>query len=133
MACYRKMLLPVHFNGLPKIIQNKSVKDNFCSVRIIYAVVWFCGVHLQKQPAQVFLKIPQNSQGKHLFWNLFSCSSFCSLWGNMVEMEISENFLETIDKHDPLEKKFVRGNQAPFMNRDFQKAIYTRTRLRNRY
>ena len=77
----------------------------------------------------MFLKIPQNSQGKHLFWNLFSCS----LWGNMVEMEISENFLETIDKHDPLEKKFVRGNQAPFMNRDFQKAIYTRTRLRNRY
>ena len=48
-------------------------------------------------------------------------------------MEISENFLETIDKHDPLENKFVRGNQAPFMNRDFQKAIYTRTRLRNRY
>ena len=51
----------------------------------------------------------------------------------MVEMEISENFLETIDKHDPLEKKFVRGNQAPFMNRDFQKAIYTRTRLKNKY
>ena len=48
-------------------------------------------------------------------------------------MEISENFLETIDKHDPLEKKFVRGNQAPFMNRDFQKAIYTRTRLKNKY
>ena len=48
-------------------------------------------------------------------------------------MEISENFLETIDKHDPLEEKFVRGNQAPFMNRDFQKAIYTRTRLKNKY
>ena len=38
---------------------------------------------------------------------------------------ITENFLEAIDKHAPLEKKLVRGNQAPFMNRDFQKTIET--------
>ena len=41
--------------------------------------------------------------------------------------------MEAIDKHAPLKKKFVRGNQAPFMNREFQKAIYTRTRLKNKY
>ena len=46
---------------------------------------------------------------------------------------ITENLLEVIDKHAPLKKKLVRGNQAPFMNRDFQKAIYTRTRLKNKY
>ena len=46
---------------------------------------------------------------------------------------ITENFLEAIDKHAALKKKLVRGNQAPFMNRDFQKAIYTRTRLKNKY
>ena len=40
---------------------------------------------------------------------------------------ITENLLETIDKHAPLKKKFIKGNQTPFMNRDFQKAIYTRT------
>ena len=41
--------------------------------------------------------------------------------------------METIDKRGPLKNKFIRGNQAPFMNRDFQKAIYTRTRLKNKY
>ena len=41
--------------------------------------------------------------------------------------------MEAIDKYAPLKKKFVRGNQAPFMNREFQKAIYTKTRLKNKY
>ena len=52
---------------------------------------------------------------------------------NLNYKSITENFLEAIDKHAPLKKKFVRGNQAPFMNREFQKAIYTRTRLKNKY
>ena len=52
---------------------------------------------------------------------------------NVNHKPITENFLETIDKHAPLKKKFVRGNQAPFMNRDFQKVIYTRARLKNKY
>ena len=41
--------------------------------------------------------------------------------------------MEAIDRHATLKKKLVRGNQAPFMNRDFQKATYTRTRLKNKY
>ena len=46
---------------------------------------------------------------------------------------ITEHFLEAIDKHALLKTKLVRGNQAPFMNRDIQKAIYTRIRLKNKY
>ena len=46
---------------------------------------------------------------------------------NVNYKSITENFLEAIDKHAPLKKKLVRDNQAPFMNRDFQKAVYTRT------
>ena len=52
---------------------------------------------------------------------------------NVNYKPITENFVEAIDKHAPLKKKLVRGNQVPFMNRDFQKAIYTRTRLKNKY
>ena len=33
----------------------------------------------------------------------------------------------------PLKKKIIRGNQAPFVNRELRKAIYTRSRLRNKY
>ena len=52
---------------------------------------------------------------------------------NVNYKSVTENFMEAIDKHAPLKKKFVRGNQAPFMNRVFQKGIYTRTRLKNKY
>ena len=40
---------------------------------------------------------------------------------NVNYKSITENFLVAIDKHGPLKKKFIRGNQARFMNRDFQK------------
>ena len=42
--------------------------------------------------------------------------------------------MEKIDKHAYLKKKFIRGNQAPFMNRDSQKAICNVVnRLNNKY
>ena len=39
---------------------------------------------------------------------------------NVNYKSVTENFLETIDKHAHMKKKFIRGNQVPFMNRDFQ-------------
>ena len=44
-----------------------------------------------------------------------------------------QKFQSLIDIHAPIKQKIVRGNDAPFMNRDFRKAIYTRTRLKNKY
>ena len=46
---------------------------------------------------------------------------------------LTENFISVVEKHAPLKKKIVRGNQASFVNREFRKAIYTRSRLRNKY
>ena len=42
-------------------------------------------------------------------------------------------FCSIIDKHAPLKQKTLRGNEAPFMNKNLRKAIYTRSRLKNRY
>ena len=44
----------------------------------------------------------------------------------------TNKFLGIVNKHAPLKKKIVRGNKAPFMNREFQKEIYVRIRLRNK-
>ena len=46
---------------------------------------------------------------------------------------LTENFLSIVEKHAPLKKEIVRGNQAPFVNREFRTAIYTRSKLRNKY
>ena len=40
----------------------------------------------------------------------------------MLNYNLSTNkFLGIVNKHDPLKKKFVRGNNEPFMNREFDK------------
>ena len=38
-----------------------------------------------------------------------------------------------VDKRASLKKKFVRGNHAPFINLEFQKEMYSRSKLRSRY
>ena len=38
-----------------------------------------------------------------------------------------------INKRAPLKTKFLRGNQATFINKELRTAIYDRTRLRNRF
>ena len=42
-------------------------------------------------------------------------------------------FSNIVNIHAPLKKKILRGNDAPFMNKELRKAIYTKSRLRNRY
>ena len=46
---------------------------------------------------------------------------------------LTDNFLGIVNKHAPLKKKFVNSNNAIFVNREFQKEIYVRGRLRNKY
>ena len=46
---------------------------------------------------------------------------------------LTDKFLGIVNKHALLKEKFVRGNNAPFINREFQNEIYVRNRLRNKY
>ena len=41
-------------------------------------------------------------------------------------------FLEVVNVHAPLKTKIVRGNDAPFIVKQLRKAIYARTRLKNK-
>ena len=48
--------------------------------------------------------------------------------------ELSTNVFSTIvEKHAPVKKKFLMGNQTPFMTKEFRKDIYNRSRLRNKF
>ena len=41
--------------------------------------------------------------------------------------------MNALNKHAPRKKKFVRGNQMPFMTKDLSKEIMKRSRLRSRF
>ena len=42
-------------------------------------------------------------------------------------------FSNIVEKQAPLKTKFLREDQAPFMAKEFCKAIYNRSRLRNKF
>ena len=42
-------------------------------------------------------------------------------------------FIEILNKHAPVKKKYLRANQGEFMSKELNKAIMTRSRLRNKY
>ena len=42
-------------------------------------------------------------------------------------------FIDFVSKHAPLKKKFIRGNQSPYMTGNLRKEIYTRSWFRNRF
>ena len=45
----------------------------------------------------------------------------------------SKIFIEVLNKHAPVEKKHLTANQGEFITKELNKAIMTRSRLRNKY
>ena len=41
--------------------------------------------------------------------------------------------METFNKHAPMHQKYIRANNAPYMNKTLNKAIMNRSRLKNKY
>ena len=58
--------------------------------------------------------------------------SFTSADTNENYLFLTNSFSKIVEKHLPLKKKTLRGNHAPFVFKELRKAIYTRSRFRNR-
>ena len=45
----------------------------------------------------------------------------------------SDVFISVLDRHAPLKRKMIRGNQGPFMTKQLSKATMNRSKLRHRH
>ena len=53
---------------------------------------------------------------------------------NDLEFDIFKAvFNEAIQKHGPIKQRYIRANQAPFINKTVNKEIMERSRLRNKF
>ena len=59
--------------------------------------------------------------------NLMNCRD-CSNYENFQSI-----FMDTFNKFAPPKEKYVRANNAPYMNKTLNKAIMTRSRLKNNF
>ena len=53
-------------------------------------------------------------------------------YNNDTYLTFSDVFRSELDRHAPLKRKMIRGNQGPFMTKQLSKAIMNRSKLRNR-
>ena len=62
---------------------------------------------------------------------------FANLHEENVNINHPEKFLNVFKKvfdiNAPIKKRYIRKNQGPFMNKTLQKAVMTRSRLRNKF
>ena len=90
-----------------------------------------------------FVKLPPKII-KYRSYKNFDKNKFCHeldqilLRGNLFKVndpydKLTDILSSTLEKHAPLKSKVIRGNQAPFMNKDLSKAIMEKSRLRNRH
>ena len=53
--------------------------------------------------------------------------------GSMDYDKFKEIFMKILDMHAPKKKKVIRGNNAPFMNKDLTQAFMHRSKLKNKF
>ena len=86
------------------------------------------------KPKKIFYRNFKNFNEKHFLEEVKNTDFIFNSDNPNENYELITNvFSNIVEKHPPLKKKFLRGNQAPFMTKEFRKAIYNRSRLRNKF
>ena len=57
----------------------------------------------------------------------------CNMNGDETYDKFQSIFMKHLNKHAPMKNKYVRANNAPFMNKTLCKAFMNRSRLRNKF
>ena len=90
-----------------------------------------------------FRKLPPRIISYRDFSNYHNANFINSLTEVLFEVQNTESFvkdpdcfykvcIEVLNQHAPRKKKYVRGNNKPFLNKALSKAIMQRTKLRNK-
>lgn len=95
----------------------------------------FLRCHFQKLPAKNIVYRSYKRFNEESFLADLKSLNFGKLNENPSEAYdlLSKMFLQLIDIHAPLKTKKIRGNQAPFMTKEYSKAIMNKSKMRNKY
>lgn len=99
-------------------------------------IVTFLRAHFKKLPPKQITYRDYKKFNEHKFLHELDQEmikgEFYKNETNIYE-DFSSVFKRVADKHAPLKKKTVRGNNAPFMNKELSKAIMNRSRAKKKY
>ena len=85
-------------------------------------------------PKKIIYRNYKNFESQNFLDDLEGQLNFAQeFYGDINYENLSTIFRSIVDIHAPLKEKKVRGNEAPFMNKELSKAIMTRSRLKHKY
>ena len=98
-------------------------------------IMTFFRCHFQKFPAKNISYRSYKHFDEELFLADLKALQFNDLKENPSEAYdlLTNKFARLVEKHAPLKSKKIRGNQAPFMNKIYSKAIMNKSKMRNKY
>ena len=134
-TCFKnnhKSVIDLILTDIPNSFQNSSNIETGAS-EYHKLVVTFFKIHFNRlSPKTVYYRKYKNFD-QDSFPNDLQRTNF-ELESNNTDENyrfITETFTEIVARHIPLKKKFILGNQAPFINKKLRKAIWNKSRLRN--
>ena len=114
--------------------QNTSTTETDLTIIISVFEIFFKCHYIRLKPKVVNYRNYKNFNQSTFLKEIESTDFLIDSNGlNEQYSHLTETFLKVVNKYAPLIKKVVRENQAPCVNKEMRKAIYTRTRLRNNF
>ena len=70
---------------------------------------------------------------RELFRNDLHVSLCQSVQKHYTYASFQKAYIDTLDKYAPCKLKYIKANEANFMNKTLKKAVMTRSKLKNKY
>ena len=135
-TCFKNILNPssidVILTNKIKSFQNSQVMETGLSDHHKMTITVLRSFFQKKEPVKI------NYRDYKLFdISLFRTELKSRLEGldkhDITYEQFEYTFMEVLNTHAPMKLKYVRANNAPFMNKNLSKAIMKRSRLRNKF
>ena len=134
-TCFKNPLNPssidLMLTNKPRSFQNSTKIESGLSDHHIMAISVMKSFFPKQTPTLIKYRSYRRFNPDH-FGNELQ-SNLESLNKNAKYKDFESIFIETLNKHAPMKDKFVRANNAPFMNKILSKAIMKRSRLKNTF
>ena len=135
-TCFKSMekptLIDLILTNKPKSFQRTiNVESGLSDFHKMTVTVMKCE-YKKHPPKVIFYRDFKHFSNDLLRYDLEGVLPICDMQPNSCD-EFINTFMNVFDKHAPLKKKYVRGNNGPFITRDIRKAIMTRSKLANKY
>ena len=136
-TCFTKFhssTIGLFLTNKPNFLQKKQTLSKLTLATITNSYVRFLIFYDRLKPKIVYCRNYKKLNETNFLNNVKNCNFILKTDDpNENYHFLTNTFINIVNNHAPLKKKFIRGNQAPFMTRNLRKEIHTKSSFRNEF